>query len=571
YTYKDSIYQVGQMAEDVAQNSGVLDRDTSSNNVPEQNVLFIKMLKSTVQPVTVSTWDLMMKNVYNIGAYNVAKEDFKLDIFYDDPGKGKKRFLPTSNIAEKPLIRVFNLDQLNVQNDPQPDGVFDYVEGLTIQSRNGRIMFPKLEPFGDALQAQITDPVEQKKYVYKQLYTKTLFNAREFPELNRFSIEGTFKSDVSSEISLGAFNIPPGSVRVTAGGAQLVEGKDYEVDYAIGKVRILNTAILNSGTPVQVGFEDNTLFGFQQKSMIGVRADYEVNKHLSIGGTYLRMFERPYTQKVNIGDDPINNRMFGIDVNYSNEVPWLTRMVDKLPFYSTKAPSNLTLSGEAAAIKPGHARAINEDTEEDAKGGIVYLDDFEGSAQPINIQSPFTGSNGWVLASIPQNNMFPESTLKDNILSGVNRAHLSWFRLETGGDIRSDSDNNNPYTQNINQQEIFPNFTPQSSFGGANSYTQILDVRYDPTRRGPYNFDLPGSGTQFSAGMDNFGYLFKPETRWGGIMRQLTTNDFQTANIEFIEFWMLSPYLDTLGTAAPNPDAVNGAMDGYIYFNLGNI
>lgn len=570
YTYKDSIYQIGQMAEDVAQNTGISDRDTSSNAVPDQNVLFVKMLKSTVQPVNVPTWDLMMKNVYNIGAYNVSREDFKLDIYYDDPGKGKKRFLPTSNIAEQPLLRVFNLDQLNVQNDPQADGVFDYVEGLTIQSRNGRIMFPVLEPFGSALEKQITDPVQRKKYVYNQLYTQTLFNAREYPELNRFTIEGSFKSDVSSEISLGAFNIPPGSVRVTAGGAQLVEGKDYEVDYAIGKVRILNDAILNSGTPVQVGFEDNTLFGFQTKSMLGVRADYEVSKKLTIGGTYLRMFERPYTQKVNIGDDPINNRMFGLDVNYSDEVPWLTRMIDKLPIISTKAPSNLTLSAEAAAIKPGHARAINEDTEDDAKGGVVYLDDFEGSAQPINVQSPFIGNNGWVLASVPQNEMFPEATFKDTTLSGVNRAHLSWFRQETGSDIRASSDDNNPYTASINQQEIFPNFTPQSNFG-ANSYTQILDLSYNPTKRGPYNFDLPNGGTPYSAGLDNNGFLFEPETRWAGIMRQLTTNDFQTANIEFIEFWMLSPYLDTLGSAAPNPDAANGDMDGYIYFNLGNI
>ncbi|MCF8245667.1 MAG: cell surface protein SprA [Saprospiraceae bacterium] len=568
YTYKDKLYQVGQMAEDVAQNSG-LNAQSDPNAAPNQNVLFVKMLKSTVQPVNLPTWDLMMKNVYNIGAYNVSREDFKLDIYYDDPGQGSKRFLPSSNLAGIPLLRVFNLDQLNVQNDPQPDGVFDYVDGLTIQSRSGRIMFPVLEPFGDALEKQITDPVEAKKYVFKQLYTQTLFNAREYPELNRFTIKGTYKSSVSSEISLGAFNIPPGSVTVTAGGATLLEGKDYEVDYSIGKVRILNDAILNSGTPIKVSFEDNTLFGFQTKSMLGVRADYEVNKHLTIGGTYLRLFERPYTQKVNIGDDPINNRMFGLDINYSNEVPWITKMVDKLPFISTKAPSNVTLSAETAAIKPGHARAINEKTADGDKGGVTYIDDFEGSAQPINIQSPFNGTNGWVMSSIPQNDMFPESGLKDDILAGVNRAHLSWFRIESGSDIRGGTDATNPYTQNISQQEIFPNFTPTNQFG--NSFNQILDVMYDPTRRGPYNYDLPG-GTAFSAGLNNTtANLLEPESRWAGMMRQLTTNDFQTANIEYIEFWMLSPYLDETGADAGNPAAVNGDMDGYVYFNLGNI
>jgi cell surface protein SprA len=573
YTYKDKVYQVGQMAEDVAQNSGISDRDTTQTSVPIQSVLFVKMLKSTVQPVNLPTWDLMMKNVYNIGAYNVAAQDFKLDIFYDDPGFGKKRFLPTSNIAQIPLINVFNLDQLNVQNDPQPDGVFDFVEGLTIQTRSGRIMFPVLEPFGSALEKQITDPVQRKKYVYNQLYDLTLFNAREFPELNRFTIEGSYKSSVSNEISLGAFNIPPGSVRVTAGGQQLVEGRDYEVDYSIGKVRILNDAILNSGAPVQVGFEDNTLFGFQQKAMLGMRADYEVNKHLTIGGTYLRLFERPFTQKVNIGDDPINNRMFGLDMNYSNEVPWVTRMVDKLPFISTKAPSNLTFSAETAAIKPGHARAINENSEDDDKGGVVYIDDFEGSSLPIPLNTRVIGNNGWVLASVPNNEMFPESAFKDTTLAGVNRAHTSWYRIDfTDASLTSDGDRNNPYAQIINQVEIFPNFRPPNQLGGTGAaFAQILDVQYDPTRRGSYNFDLPNGGTAFSAGLNNNGRLNAPETRWGGIMSELTTNDFQTANVEFLEFWMLSPYLDTTGAVGANPNAINGNMDGHIYFNFGNI
>ncbi|MBI5916679.1 MAG: cell surface protein SprA [Bacteroidetes bacterium] len=558
YTYRDSIYQIGQIAEDVPQNS-----DTTT-----QNVLFVKMLKSTIQPVDLPTWDLMMKNVYNIGAYNVSREDFKLDIFYEDPGQGKKRFLPSTNLAGVPLLRVFNLDQLNVQNDPQPDGVFDYVDGLTIQSRNGRIMFPVLEPFGSALEKQFTDPADAAKFVYKQLYTQTLFNAREYAEFNRFTIEGSYKSSVSNEISLGAFNIPQGSVKVTAGGIPLKEGQDFEVDYNIGKVRILNDAYLNSGTPIKVGFEDNSLFGFQTKTMLGLRADYEVNKHLTLGGTYLRLFERPYTKKVNIGDDPINNRIFGLDMNYSNEVPWITKMVDKLPFISTKAPSNITFAAETAALKPGHARAINENSVGDEKGGVVYIDDFEGSAQPLNIQAPIIGNNGWVMASVPQNEMFPEAQLKDTTLAGVNRAHLSWFRIESDGSLRGDGDNVNPYTQNINQQEIFPNFTPTTN--QFNSYTQILDVRYDPNRRGPYNFDPPG-GTIYSAGLNNFGKLLEPDTRWAGIMRQLTTNDFQTANIEYVEFWMLSPFLDTTGLDQGNPAAANGDMDGYIYLNFGNI
>ncbi len=561
YSYGDSVYQVGQIAEDIPQNA-----DTT-----QQNVLFVKLLKSTIQPVDLPTWDLMMKNVYNIGAYNVSREDFKLDIFYEDPGKGKKRFLPESSLEGIPLLRVFNLDQLNVQNDPQPDGVFDFIPGLTINPRNGRIMFPVLEPFGKGLTDKIEEAQFQAKFGYPQLYSQTLFNAREFAEFNRFTIEGSYKSSVSSEISLGAFNIPPGSVTVNAGGQVLVEDRDYKIDYQIGRVTILNDAVLNAGVPIRIKFEDNTLFGFQTKTMLGLRADFTASKHLTIGGTYLHLFERPFTQKVNIGDDPINNRIVGLDMNYSKEAPWLTRAIDKLPFYSTKQASNITFTAETAALKPGHSRAINESTADNDKGGVNYLDDFEGSVSSVDLRVPFIGTNGWVMASIPQNDsennnpFFPESEFRDTTLSGVNRARLNWYRIDPS--LRGGGQGN-PYTQPITQQEIFPNFTPQGQFG--DTYAQILDLSYNPLQRGPYNFDVP-QGTAFSEGLNSDGTLREPGSRWAGIMRQITTNDFQTANIEFVEFWMMSPYLDTTGAASGNPEASDGSMNGHIYLNFGNI
>ncbi|MBP9874993.1 MAG: cell surface protein SprA, partial [Haliscomenobacter sp.] len=220
YTYNGRTYKVGELS------------INSENTKPDSslNVLFVKMLKSTTQRTDVPTWDLMMKNVYPIGAFQVNQADFRLDIFYEDPGKGQKRFLPESNLAGRPLLRIFNLDRLNTQGDPQPDGVFDFVPGVTINLRNGRIMFPVLEPFGSSLARQIDDPVLREKYSYQALYDSTLFLAQEFQEKNRFTIRGSYKSAVASEISLGAFNIPPGSVKVSAGGQQLLEGRDYEVD-----------------------------------------------------------------------------------------------------------------------------------------------------------------------------------------------------------------------------------------------------------------------------------------------------------------------------------------------------
>ncbi len=545
YDYNGKTYKVGEFANE-------------SYSPDSLGVLFVKMLKSTTQRIDLPTWDLMMKNVYSVGAFQVNQQDFKLDIFYEDPGKGEKRFLPDSELAGEPLLQVFNLDNLNVLGDPCPDGVFDFVPGVTINPRNGRIMFPVLEPFSNSLSDRIASQRLKDKYDYFVLYDSTIVRAREYQDLNRFTIRGNYKSSVSSEISLGSFNLPPGSVTVRAGGQTLQEGSDYEVDYNIGRVKILNDSYLSSGLPINVSFEDNTLFGFQTKTLLGVRADYEVNENFNIGGTYLHLFERPFTQKVNVGDDPINNRIYGLDVNFSTKAPWLTRAVDFLPFIETKEESNISISAEAAVLKPGHARAINQRDPDGDKNneGVVYLDDFEGSTSSFDLRTP---ANNWVLASVPQNDeqnnnpLFPESELIDNTLSGVNRALLNWYRIDQS--VRSSQDNGNPYTAAIPQIEVFPNVTVQP---GLSNIIQTLDMTYYPDERGPYNFDIPG-GTPYSQGLRTDGKLVLPETRWAGIMRSLNTNDFQAANIEYLEFWMLDPYLE----GDDNP--------GDLYINIGNV
>ena len=549
YTYNGKVYQVGELSQDIE------NTDTSGT----QKVLFVKLLKGTNQRVDLPMWDLMMKNVYRIGGGDLNAEEFELDVFYDDAGKGFKRFLPAnSGLENQPLLTIFNLDKLNVTGDPQPDGRFDFITGITINPPLGTVMFPVLEPFGTTLKNAIAAVGGvDTAYVYQQLYDSTIVRAREYPELNRYTLKGKAKTSTSSDISLGAFNIPPGSVRVTAGGQLLKENEDYTIDYNIGRIKILNQAFLQPSTPINVSFEDNALFSFNKKTMLGLRADYEVNEHLSVGGTYLHMYERPYTQKVNIGDDPINNRIYGLDVNYSNEAPWLTKLVDKIPLINTNAPSNITFEAEMAALKPSHSRAIDKNKKDDS--GIVYLDDFEGTSSNFDLRTPTTA---WVLASTPQNAeidgqmVFQEANEIDSLLYGVNRAQINWYRIDQGARNSSSEDNNNPYTRLVSQQEIFENQTP--SFG-LNDF-RTFDINYLPKERGAYNFDVPG-GTPRSAGIDPATCeLIAPETRWGGIMRSLNQVNFEQANIESIEFWVLDPYLQ--------PDR---GSDGKIVIQLGNI
>jgi len=564
YTYNGRVYQVGEFSQDVP---------PDPNNSVNQRILFLKLLKATSARPGLPIWDLMMKNIYATGAFQVNRQDFKLDVYYKDPG-GKdqigenrqpsdKRYLPDAkgDFAGAPIITILNLDRLNNQNDPQPDGVFDYVDGYTINSQTGKIMFPQLEPFADGLKKAFSGDVGlEKQYLYKVLYDSIKVVAQQFPQLNRYVIRGSYKSSNSSEIMLGGYNIPPGSVIVTAGGQQLRENVDYIIDYNLGRLKIINGGVLNSGVPINVQFENNALFGQQVRNYFGTRMDYVVNDKLSFGGTMVRMSERPYYQKVNYGEDPIKNTMLGLDVNYASEWKGLTRFLDKLPNYSTTAPSNINFTGEVAKLIPGHSKLINAPG---SRQGQVYIDDFEGSKSGYDLKFPATN---WALASTPKDAtdangtvLFPEADLSNNLAYGRNRGALSWYIIEptlqipnspalpAGIDKDQQSD---PRVRLVYQREVFKNRS--TDFG--QSQLSTLDLAYYPRERGPYNF---------TAGSDSIGadgYFKNPRTKWGGIMRAIDNSDFETSNIEYIEFWIQDPFITNTTSTG-----------GQLYFNLGNV
>ncbi len=557
YTYNGVRHQVGEFSTQIV---------GDSNDVSK--VLYLKMLKSTSARPQLPIWNLMMKNIYSIGGYQISNEDFYLDVYYNDPGNGLKRYLPEGNIKGKQLIRLLNLDNTNNQTDPQPDGVFDFIPDLTIKPSSGRIMFPCLEPFGNYLQSkfdQYGDGAIAPSYVYNQLYDSTQTIAQQFPELNRFVIKGSYKSSAGGDIQLGAFNLPQGSVTVTAGGIKLTEGIDYTVDYSLGRVKIINEAIIKSGNQVKIDFENNALFGFQTKALYGTRMDYRVSEKLNIGATIMHLSERPFTQKVNIGEDPTRNTIFGADIKYNTDLPWLTKGLDKLPIYSTKDMSTFTFNGEVARLQPGHSKLIGKD-------GVIYLDDFEGTNSGFDIRLP---AQNWKLASTPRNAvnasgtiLFPEANNYDST-SNFNRAKLSWYTIDPSF-MQENSQflptyvKDNPadyidhYTRQIQQTEVYPNKSLNGSF---QNVLPTLDLKLDPRQRGPYNFDSKPFATTYSSGIDDSGYLNNPKSRWAGIMRNIDNTDFEQTNVEYIEFWMLDPFIYDRG--------VN--RQGDLYINLGTI
>lgn len=547
YTYNGKVYQVGEFAED-------LPPDTTN-----QKIMFLKLLKARAQVPTQPLWNLMMKNIYALGGLGVSKEDFRFNVLYQSPGGGERRYLDKGPKAGVPLLTLLNLDRLNFQNDPQPDGVFDYVDGITISPQQGRIIFPVLEPFGDDLKPALgNDPILEHQLLYNILYDSTKTIARQFQQNNRYIMRGSYKSASSSEIFLGGFNIPPGSVSVTAGGQKLVENADYQIDYGLGRLKILNTGILNSGIPISVQYEDNATFGFQQQNFMGARFDYFANPKLTLGGTFMRLTERPFTQKTTYGEDPIRNVVLGLDGNYQSEFPGLTKLLDKLPVYSTTASSFITASGEVASLLPGHPKQINTLDPE----GAVYIDDFEGTRSAYDLKFP---AASWSLSSVPVgardrfgNLLFPEATLKNDTRAGMNRARLSWYVLESSlidpvgglpGYIKSDADNQH-YIRLVQQADVFP----FRQGGLLQTLQTTFDLTYFPQYRGPYNFD--------ATNVDIDGKLQTPRSRWGGIMRPLDYSDFEQSNVEYIEFWLLDPFL---GGQRAN------STGGSLYLNLGNV
>jgi cell surface protein SprA len=554
YSYNGRIFQVGEFSQDLPPDS----------LVATQKVLFLKLLKATSQRTRLPIWKLMMKNVYSVGYGSLTPTDFKLNLLYQEPGQGWKRYVPFGDKNQgAPIISLVNLDRLNNQLDPQPDGVFDYVEGYTVISQYSRIVFPVLEPFGRDLASQVysTVPANAKDTLYFALYDSIKAVAQQYPNLNRFVLKGSARTSGSSDISIG-YNIPRGSVTVTAGGQTLIEGSDYEINYDLGTIKVLNQAVLNAGLPVQVNFENNAAFGLQQRNYLGLRLDYlakdKLKEQLAFGGTIVRLGERPFFTKNNLGEEPIRNTMYGLDVNYRKEMPRLTKLLDKLPFYSTTAPSSINIYAEGAMLQPGHASQIGK-----GGAGTVYIDDFEGSRSGLDLRFP---AISWTLASTPKGatnglndqELFPEASAA-TLDYGKNRAKLAWYQIEPAlqqfkgsnnplGDNREEL--SDPRTRLVKQSEIFPQRTTDF---GQNQLT-TFDLAFYPNEKGPYNYE------NSLAGIDANNKLKNPLQRWGGIMRNIDQTDFETANIEFIEFWVQDPFVK-------NPNAPGGKL----YFNLGTI
>ncbi|MEI3021898.1 MAG: cell surface protein SprA [Prevotellaceae bacterium] len=542
YTSGGVTYQVGEFASDLS--------DT-------KQALFVKSLKNTSNNPRQGNWGLMMKNVYYL-ASTVEKEKFRLDVKYQSDTTGVYlSYIPEQQVKELPIIRVLGADRLDNNNKAHSNGYFDYVEGYTIS--NGRVFIPKVEPFGSYMRDYLvkrgvaTDKAE--KYAFTELYDSTKTVAKQIAEKNKYQIVGQFKGSAANVISLDAYNVPQGSVVVTAGGITLKEGTDYSVDYSAGEVTILNQSIIDAGTAVNVSLESNTDFGQTRKTMFGLNWEYDFTKNFQLSGTIQHLSEQALTTKVSMGSEPLKNTLWGINLNWRKESQWLTNVLDKIPFLHLTQPSQISFTGEFAQLIAGEAGGTQDNAS--------YIDDFEGTKTTIDVTTP----TSWFISSVPSLNFKDDYSDKTGLSSGFHRSRLAWYTIDplftrrgsslTPGHIKGDLKQlSNHYVREVYTKELFP-LRDQSSYQGATNTLNVLNLAYYPSEPGPYNFnvtDLQADGT-----------LQNPQRNWGGMMRKLDTNDFEQANIEYIEFWMLDPFIYSREEA----DAADYGGDFYI--NLGEV
>ena len=516
YTYAGQTYQVGEFSSDIKDNN---------------KALFVKLLKNTNNSPSMGNWRLMMKNVYTLNAQSIQQEKFKLDIKYLSDTTGVSlSYIPEEQFKQTTLLKMMNLDRLDDNQKTNPNGKYDFIDGYTVDASQGRVIFPVAEPFGEWLESKLGDPLLAKKYCFYELYDTTKTAARQVAEKDKFTLVGEYKASKGSEIDLGSMNIPQGSVVVTAGGVTLTEGSDYTVDYSLGKVTIINQSIIDAGTNVTVSLESQSEYSMIRKTMMGVNWQYDFNKNFQLGGTFLRLTEKPLTTKVSMGEEPVNNTVWGLNLNYKKQSQWLTNLIDKIPFIEATAPSSINVSAEFAQLVAGEPQEV--------QGGASYIDDFENTKNPISVKTP----QEWMLSSVPS--MFSESNLNNDVKSGYNRSRLAWYVIDplftrrnsslTPAHIKRDLDQlSNHYVREVYVRELYPN---KDTGTGESNTLDILNLAYYPSERGPYNLNPD---------LDSDGHLTDPKTKWGGMMRKLSTSDFETSNVQYIEFWLLDPFIYT--------------------------
>ncbi|HEX2868911.1 MAG TPA: cell surface protein SprA [Ignavibacteriales bacterium] len=486
--------------------------DTSAA-ASSKNIVLKLVKPSNLIPKFKTAWKLQLRNIYPVGGRQVNEQGFQFDIVYQQPGSEPQRELVTGG-KSVPLLQDFGLDQVSSGNTGGPDGNFDFIPNRTIIPETGEVIFPVLEPFGHDMPKDLPDSLH-----YQEVYDTTVTFARLKGTLDRFLMKGKYSASSSAVYNLGYVGVVENSVKVTLNGQELKAGEDYVVDYMTGQVTIRNQAALVPGAGLKITYEQNDLFQMASKTLLGMRGELNFSKNTKLGFSALNLNQQTLSDKVRIGEEPLSNSIYGVDFSTAVDLPFVTKGLDKV--FSTREMSSFNVKGEFAYISPD-PNTKKSTIASDQSQSIAYVDDFEGAKKTIPVGVGYTS---WHDLSIPNKmEVFGDSSTS----AQMSHKGKSWWY--------------NHLPSDVTVEQIWP----QKKVARGDEQVTVLDFRFDPSRRGTYNYK-PNLGQK--------------EQSWGGIMKALsnTANNLVEENIEFLEFWYQIP------------DGSNTPLNSKLYVDLGRI
>lgn len=520
-------------------------------NTGLKDTLILKLMyRQNFQPGFKTLWDRQLKNIYPLNANQINTTDAKVGIYYFRQSNDSADVI--SGAPDK-LVTIFGVDQRDQAGQAKPDGMFDINGSPFFNPAEGEIIFPSIEPFRDGLKdyfTRIGNPAGADPYIFNEIYDTTMEVAKRNTGRDRFVISGEFSGKSVGRIPLNAFNLAPGSVRVSLDGVQLKEYSDYIVDYTGGTVQIKNERANLPNANLKVEYEQQNIIDVATKTQLGLRADMSLFKgrttKADMGMTLMHYNQSTIIDRVQLGQEPVANTMLGFDGNLKMETPWITKALDMLPFFDTKAPSSFNLSGEWAMVLPTPNKRTST-VSSDNGAPVVYIDDFESAQRSIPLG---LNPSQWTHSSQPEDTTIGSSNLERSLFRG----RTFWYKRFI------------PY---VNSREVYPD---KETFSG-NANIAPFEINFDPGFRGIYN--------QNPLFLDSINPEYANQTPiwtkdpinrgkiWGGFQRLLSSfnTNFDNENIEYLEIVMkLDAYENTtrmyIDLGQVSEDIIpNGAMN----------
>ena len=404
--------------------------------VGSDSTLYLRMIKpSSLQPDH-PCWEYEWRNVYNLGSSDIRLEETFIKLFWRN-GTDTLQTLPDN--ANVFLISLFGMDSVKLNGDPGSDGYVDQTTRFIDASR-GELIFPVPHPFDPgsldvALMPSLADFPDSLRN--PAIYTST--RSSDWERFSHCYLYVETKGH-STTINLGAYNIVPGSEVVKLNGEKLKKDVDYKIYYEIGQIVFLSDKARDPNANIEITFEAQPFFSMLQKTLLGARAKYELGDESWFGITGLYKGVSTPERRPRVGGEPSQSFVWDVDLNLTQELPFLTRAIDAIPLIQTDAASKAVLKLETAQL------LSNPNTL-----GKAYVDDFEGSKtyDPISIVR-----TAWTLGTIPYG--YSENP----------RAKVIWY---------------NPYDK-VPVREIWPNRDVTSE----QSTQDVLTIEYyDTTANSP--------------------------------------------------------------------------------------